>query len=339
MAKEPEDRYASAGDLALAAHEAPSPIPTRTMPTTSCGAVRKPHCPATVERRTADHARHGVTLAQRPLPPFTPPPSSRPFHRSPGGSGPSGRTTPAAPNPPSGHPAWTPASGPILGPSQPAPELPVRQGGDWGAAHRLPAITIRGPDPSWNQARGPPGRVPPSGKRNPWPIIAGLTIVLVLVVGGVGIWLSTRPKPPPPSSNQSPEERLSALLLSSSDIDSVMGSSRMQPGRPITGMDTSSVTISAPGLPRSALRRAAPAYSGTGYTGVSGLASSEPGDDSTLGQHRPSWHFRPPTRPRRSCRLRRDKWKACAGKTVTVTNKRASHTRGRSPKSTAVHRG
>ena len=44
-------------------------------------------------------------------------------------------------------------------------------------------------------------------------------------------------------------------------------------------MDTSPVTVSEPDCQGALYTTSAPAYSGTGYTGVSGLVLSEPGDD------------------------------------------------------------
>ncbi len=189
--------------------------------------------------------------------------------------------------------------------SGPTPTPQYYQGGGWGAP------PSGGPSP-WAQT---------PRKTNPWPLVAGAAaVVLVLVLGAIGIWIAIRPKPVQPPQPVA-EERLSALLLNSSEVNAVMGSSSMQPGKPITSMDSSPVTVSLPDCQGALYTSQDPVYAGTGYTAINGLISSEPGDNYEHWVNQAVVAFPTADKARAFVQTSADKWKNCAGKTVTVTNK------------------
>lgn len=284
MAKKPADRYASAGDLALAATEALSD-------------PDQDHA-ATILRRSQEATLPGTVMAP-------PPPSPGPAANTP-------PPTPPGSTPVPGHsaPPWRPESGPIpaAAPPQAAPPYYQAANANWGAPPPQPFTGA----PAWNQ--------PPPKRRSPWPIIAAVAGVLVLVAGAVGVWLIVRPRPAPPP-DPIPAERLSALLLGASDINSVMGSSTMEPGKPIQAMDTSSLTVSQPDCQGALYTTQNPVYAGTGYSAVSGLVSSEPGDNYDHWVNQAVVLFPSADKAKAFLQTSADKWKGCAGKTVTVTNK------------------
>jgi serine/threonine-protein kinase len=95
----------------------------------------------------------------------------------------------------------------------------------------------------------------------------------------------------------------------------------MEPGKPITEMDSSSVTLSSPGCQGALYTSQDPVYAGTGYTGVSGLVSSEPGDNYDHWVNQAVVAFPSADKAKAFLQSSADKWKTCAGKTVSVTNK------------------
>jgi serine/threonine protein kinase len=288
MAKKPQDRYASAGDLALAAHEALSD-PDQDHAANILRRSQEATLPTSTDPTAAASAQPQPPVSTPPPPPPTPTPY------------------PQAPQ------AWTPDSGPIPAASQPAGRYYQPHNANWAGPPVSPPHQFAASPSPWNQTPAKP-------QRNPWPIIAAVAVVLVLIVGGVGIWRVTRPKPAPPV-DPVPADRLSALLLSPSDIDSVMGSSTMEPGKPITSMDSSSVTLSSPACQGALYTSQDPVYAGTGYTGVSGLVSSEPGDNYDHWVNQAVVAFPSADKAKAFLQTSADKWKTCAGRTVTVTNK------------------
>src|SRR3984957_2043818 len=178
MAKKPEDRYASAGDLAMAAHDALS-NPDQNQD-------------ADILRRSQEATVLGPETG-------TTQPSLEATRAAP----------PVAPAPPAPAPQWGSdpfSSGPFPGASQPAPQ-PFPGAGNWGGGP--PPVQHAGPA-AWNQPPAPK-------KRSPWPIVAAVAVVIVLAVGAVGVWLATKPKPvKTPDPIQA--ERIGALLASPQEI-------------------------------------------------------------------------------------------------------------------------
>jgi len=156
MAKKPEDRYASAGDLARAAHDALSD-------------PDQDHA-ADILRRSQEAALPAAepepTLAATAL---APPPQT---------------PQPVTPPPPAPAPRYPAAPYPAA--SQPGPQHYPAQSGNWGAPPTPPAPPQQfaaGPTP-WSQP-------PPKPKRSPWPIVAAAAaVVVVIVLAVVGISLT-----------------------------------------------------------------------------------------------------------------------------------------------------
>lgn len=294
MAKKPEDRYASAGDLALAAREAlsnPDQDRAATILRRSQEAAPIAEHPGARANTVAAPQAFGSAVNTPPPSPFVPPSA---------GSGPMPSQSP---------PPWTP-SGPIPAAGQPAPYY---QGGNanWGAPPHFASST-------W-------GQPPPKQHRSVWPVVLAVAVLLVVIAGGVGIWLVVRPRPEPPQATPLGPERLSALLLSPAEINGVMGSSSMQPGKPITATDSSSVSVSAPDCQGALYTTQDPVYAGTGFSAVSGLVSSEAGENYDHWVNQAVVLFPSADKAKNFVETSAEKWKGCAGQTVTVINKNKTY--------------
>jgi serine/threonine kinase PknH len=213
MAKRAEDRYESAGDLALAVHEAlsaperneaddimrrsfesappddaqvapktlprtPPPYPPQRNP-----APRQGPLPQGPPQGAQQGPQPWAPQGARPWPPQGPPPGQS-----------SGHIPRQAPP---GGPAWGPPSGPIPGAGPPPQQQPVYPGG-WqqppaNPPARLHSSAHLAASPTWNQ---------PARDRNPWRIVTIVAVVvLVVIVAAVGIWFGIhpdKPEPPPP---------------------------------------------------------------------------------------------------------------------------------------------
>jgi serine/threonine kinase PknH len=169
MAKKPEDRYSSAGDMAKAAHDALSH-------------PDQDHA-ETILRRSSEATMLGTVIDQPPQhTPKPPGPTHTPptAYAQPGWGAPSGPVqTPSTVQ--GGAPGWNPPSAPVAPQTQQATPR-YFQGANTNWTGQPPGVAPpqqHGGPPQWNQQPAPK-------KRSPLPIIAGVAaLVIVLVVAAV----------------------------------------------------------------------------------------------------------------------------------------------------------
>jgi hypothetical protein len=181
MAKDPDDRYASAGEMAVAAHDA-------------LGSSDKRRAATIFEHSSEATEPEGVWAIREPpttpyrTPPPTPPPTAPPAV-SPMGSAPMQRF--AGP----GYP--TPQSSFGSGPQQAVTRAPYRSGpqqaGTPGAFSSGPQYPVT--PPTWRPQSPQSGPLPSKGKRLLWVVggaIAALIAVLVLGFWKPGFFVTTK---------------------------------------------------------------------------------------------------------------------------------------------------
>ena len=139
---------------------------------------------------------------------------------------------------------------------------------------------------------------------------AAAALLITAVVAGCGRPGKTAPTVAP--------ERLSFILLTVQDVNTVMGASRMEPNGPIThATRTSPMTLSNPDCLGAFLNGQTPVYQGSGYTAISAEGLTDP--DHVVDQAAVS--FPSADLALAFVKTSAGKWRACAGQTITQTDK------------------
>ena len=215
-------------------------------------------------------------------------------------------------------PAFSGGSGMAGGPA-PVPGGPVF--GDTGPVPM--GAPPMGAPPGGPPVYGAPPRPAGSGggSRSKWLIGAGAAAVVLAGVIGLVIWLLKPPPPPKPEALLAPAQ-LPSILLTTGEIDDIMGNNNMQPDKVFDTMGTSSSTLSNPSCLPGFTVADATVYQGSGYTAVNNQTSraKQPDESLTAFVRLAAVTFPSADQARAFVNSSGDKWQACAGQTLTVTN-------------------
>ncbi len=285
MAKKAEDRYASCGDLARAAHQALS-VPAQDKAETI---LRRSHEAALPDSDLAALLPPPTLSESQPQPTLTPPPGWT-LTPAPSGSQPQPTLTPP--------PGWTLTPAPSG--SQPQPTLT--------------------PPPGWTLTPAPSGSQPdPEPKRRPvrrWIIMAGAAVV---VVAAIVVVTMTVLRPPPLRTLTSDD--LDDVLLNGAEINSIMSAYDMRGSLMGREAIEPSFTVSPPDCLGVVWAGLAPVFSPSGYTALHYLKFQEPGNDPEHYVTEAAAVFPSADKASAFAASSAGNWKSCAGRTLTVTDK------------------
>ena len=170
-------------------------------------------------------------------------------------------------------------------------------------------------------ATGHNGTATPPKSRTKWLIAGGAAaaaLIAVIVIVALIPTPTPTPPPPPPAPPPLDPAALNSLLLTPDEIDTIMGTTNLEPGEIFTAMTTEPPSISDPACVGAQFNAVQAVYQGSGYSTVA---------DQTLSGDQPKYTYVNqtavlfPSAAQAGAFLSTsaDAWKRCAGQTLTVT--------------------
>jgi serine/threonine kinase PknH len=240
--------------------------------------------------------------------------------------------------------AKTPAAGASAAPGS-QHEHPVARPTTPAALAATPPETPKATPPT--RSSSPPAEdARPSSKR--WLIAgaAGLAVVVAIVAGVLFATQKPSPKassnPTAPAAAPTPSVNLDSILLGAADINTVMGVSNMQPINQLEQMGVPPGTLSNPDCLGALSAIQGSVYQGSGYSAVRGQGLNA--EDPPHFVYEGAVSFPSAQLAHAFVRTSADKWQACVGQPLTVTqpNNKIFHwnfenVAGSPPKITQIH--
>jgi serine/threonine kinase PknH len=203
------------------------------------------------------------------------------------------------------------------------------------------------PRPQPTRSSSPPAEdAQPSSKR--WLIAGAAGLAVVVAIVAAVLFSTEKPsatrssKPTTPAAAPTPSVNLDSILLGGADINTVMGVSNMQPINQAEQMGVPPGTLSNPDCLGALSAIQGSVYQGSGYSAVRGQGLNA--EDPPHFVYEAAVSFPSAQLAHAFVRTSADKWQACVGQTLTVTqpNKKIFHwnfenVAGSPPKITQIH--
>jgi serine/threonine kinase PknH len=161
----------------------------------------------------------------------------------------------------------------------------------------------------------------PSSKR--WLIAGGAGLAVLIAIVVIVVLVTQRPSPKPsskpttPAAAPTPSVNLDSILLGGADINTVMGVANMQPTNQTEQMVVPPGTLSNPDCLGALSAIQGSVYQGSGYSAVRGQAFNA--EDPPHFVYEAAVSFPSAQLAHAFVRTSADKWQACVGQTLTVT--------------------
>ncbi len=202
-----------------------------------------------------------------------------------------------------------------------------------------PAMNTHAVTPSPGTVPPPIGGPPPSGpyaaphfnagagkarsSRVKWLVAGGVGAAIVVAVVAVALVAGSGSTPPSPHTTAPTiaPERLVSMLLTSPQINTMMGATNMQAGKLGQSPAEPSAQLSKPECDGALYPGETPTYDGSGYTKLNYLVLAEPGDSSDHFVDQDVAAFPSADLASAFVQTSAGQWKSCAGQNVTLTYK------------------
>jgi hypothetical protein len=197
---------------------------------------------------------------------------------------------------------------------QPATETPAQQ--------QLPTYqTQPGYQPQYYAQTSPPRQ---QSSSRTWLFVGAGAAVAVIVVVVVAVVVFNRPKPAPPTTPKlMPDSAVGSLLLTTDEVNSIMGTTNLAARDVVTTMDTKPPEISNQKCSGAFSNVLQSVYQGSGYSTVSYQTMS--GKDPQAWVSQAAVAFPTADQASRLFNTSANDWKACAGQTLNITLDTETH--------------
>jgi serine/threonine kinase PknH len=157
--------------------------------------------------------------------------------------------------------------------------------------------------------------------RAKWLVAGGVGVAIVVAAVAVALVAGSGPTPPSRQTTAPTmaPERLESMLLTSAQINTIMGASKMRAGEPGQAPAAPTAKLSKPECDGALYPGETPTYDGSGYTKLNYSVLAEPGDNHDHFVDQDVAAFPSADLADAFVKTSAGQWNSCAGQNVTVT--------------------